>query len=216
MKKSDAALRRAKRSPKLEERDVSALSVRWLAELCNLPSLCNLPHLASAMIAQGEHAATVIAHIGWWSRHPDAGGHFERAVRHLPDMPDAQRVAALSALGYDGLLYYHDGAIIGHFFFQRHDTEMHAFAGWAKEEHRGGQMIATAAMDFLAHAYQSHGVVRARVGTGSHPITDHLLEPLKPVSDTLGWRIRKGGWIDFFAGDPERAGRAPNTGQGLG
>jgi hypothetical protein len=87
---------------------------------------------------------------------------------------------------------------------------MHAFAGWADERYRGVKLIATASMDFLAHAHQSHGVIRARVGTGRHPITSHLLAPLKTVADGLGWQIREGGWVDL---DPSvgRPARAPRT-----
>ena len=75
------------------------------------------------MVAQEEHAAKVVAHIAWWSRHPDRGGNFERAAHDLPDVPDPERVAALAALGYDGLIYQQGGTIVGHFFFQRHGGE---------------------------------------------------------------------------------------------
>jgi hypothetical protein len=207
MKKSRAARLAVKQPSARGVSNAGALSARWLAEVCGLPPIDTLPRLASAMLGQEEHAAAVIAHIAWWSRHPDPGGNFERAVRDLSDMPDTSRVAALLARGYDGLLYCQDDTIAGHFFFQRHGAEMHAFAAWADERHRGSKLVATAAMDFLAHAFQSHGVVRARVGTG-HAFSDRLLAPLKPACDRLGWRVREGGWIDFTAGDSKRPGAA--------
>lgn len=193
----------------MEASDPGALSARWLAELCGLPPVDAPPRLVSAMLAQDAHAAAAIAHVAWWSRHAEPDGHFERAARDLPDLPDAPRVAALMARGYDGLLYCRGGAIVGHFFFQRHDAEMHAFAGWADERHRDGKLIATAAMDFLAHAFESHGVVRARIGTG-HALTGRLLAPLNPACERLGWRVREGGWIDFFKDNPRHAGPAPD------
>src|SRR2546421_437265 len=117
--------------PASAAREADLLSLRWLGEMCCLPPVSNLPRLASAMLAQEDTAAKVVAHIAWWSRHPDPGGNFERAARDFPDMPDGEHVAALAALGYDGLIYQEGGAIVGHFFFQRHVAEMHAFAAWA-------------------------------------------------------------------------------------
>ena len=77
------------------------LSVRWLAELCGLPPAPYYPDLASSIMASGEHMAAALRHIAWWSRHPDAGSQFERAIENLPDTSDASRVATLRALGYD-------------------------------------------------------------------------------------------------------------------
>src|SRR4051812_33563480 len=85
--------------------DDGSLSVRWLADMCGLPAISNLPRLASAMIAQEEHAGKVVAHIGWWARHSDADSHFARSVGVLPEIADAELVAELSRKGYDGLLY---------------------------------------------------------------------------------------------------------------
>ena len=34
----------------------------------------------------------------------------------------------LSALGYDGLLYFDGGAVIGHVFFQRRGRNVHGFS----------------------------------------------------------------------------------------
>jgi hypothetical protein len=182
--------------------EADLLSLRWLGEMCGLPAVSVFPRLASAMIAREDDAAKVVAHIAWWSRHPDPGGNFERAARDLPDMPDIEHVAALAALGYDGLIYQQGGAIVGHFFFQRHIAEMHAFAAWADEQHRGGKLMANAAMDFLAYASRSPGVLRARIGTG-HAFAARLLSPLMPLCGQLGWHLRDGGWVDFTAARAE-------------
>ena len=169
------------------------LAIRWLAEQCGLPP-APAPHLASAMIVRDARA---VAHIAWWSRHADANSNFARAVCDIPDGPDSLRVAALLTRGYDGFLYLRDGAIVGHFFFQRHGDEMHAFAGWSDESLRASGLIASAALDFIAYARAAEGVVRVRVGTGAHPIAHRLLAPVATVAARLGWRLREGCWLDF-------------------
>ncbi len=201
--KTGTAQQHAEPFPAAAEGDAAALSTRWLAELCGLPSLHCLPHLASILIAQGEHATEAAAHIGWWSRHPNAGSQFAHLVGPIPDIPDSQLFAALNQRGYDGLLYKMDGKVIGHCFFQRHDTELHAFSVWISEQHRGGTFMAIAGFDFIAYASTCPGIVRARVGTG-HP-GDRVLRPLKRFSEGLGWCVRKGAWVDFCAPEPARS-----------
>ena len=95
------------------------------------------------------------------------------------------------------MLYLQDGAIAGHFFFQRHGDEMHAFAGWSDERLRASGLIANAALDFIAYASATEGIRRVRVGTGAHPIAHRLLAPVAPAAAQLGWRLREGCWIDF-------------------
>ena len=176
--------------------DAGTLSIRWLAEQCGLPA-APAPHLASAMIRHAGHGPAVIAHLAWWSRHADPHGNFARATRDLADGSDALRVAALIDRGYDGFLYFQDDHIAGHFFFQRHGDEMHAFAGWSHERLRASGLIASAALDFIAYARATGGIVRVRVGTGAHPIAHRLLAPVVPVAARLGWRLREGCWLDF-------------------
>lgn len=183
--------------------------MRWLAELCGLPSAPYYPELASAVMANGEHMATALQHIAWWSRHPDAGSQFARAIRDLPDTSDASRVAALRALGYDGLLYWQHSKIIGHVFFQRHGSALHGFSCWADETLRGRVFFRVAVMDFLAHASQCPDIVRARAGGGHYPITTLVLTRLRRVADRLGWRLHDDGWIDFSTQDSDGAAGDP-------
>ena len=95
---------------------------------------------------------------------------------------------------YDGLFYLDAGSIIGHCFFQRRDAELHAFSTWFSESHRGGAWT-IACLDFMAYASSCPGVVRARFGTGDPG--DRLLVPLQQHSARLGWRVRRGAWVDF-------------------
>ena len=79
-------------------------------------------------------------------------------------------------------------------------TELHGFAVWVAERLRGGKLMTIACFDFIAYASACPGIKRARIGTG-HP-GDRLLLPLMPVSVKLGWRMRKGAWVDFSQGEP--------------
>lgn len=169
---------------------------RWLARECGLPA-APTPHLASMLLADDMRGAAAIAHIAWWSRHANPTGTFARATRDLPDGPDAERVAALFARGYGGLLYLADGEIVGNYFFQRHDDAMHAFSGWSHERLRSTGLIANATMDFIACTRATDGMRRARVGADNVSLQQRLLAPLVPVAARLGWRLRDGGWIDF-------------------
>ena len=169
--------------------------------MCGLPSAPYYPDLASAVMVDGERMAAALEHIAWWSRHPDAGSRFERAIRNLPDTSDASRVATLRALGYDGLLYFQHSKIIGHVFFQRHGSALHGFSCWADDTLRGRIFFRIAVMDFLAHASQCPDIVRARAGGGHYPITTLVLARLRRVADRLGWRLRDDGWVDFSTRD---------------
>jgi hypothetical protein len=197
------------RSSAVASGDAGARSVRWLADLCGVPPVDYLPQAASEEAARQEHAAEVTAHVGWWARHPVPGSNFARAIGPLPAIPDAELFAALSQKGYDGLLYRNEGEIIGHCFFQRHDSELHAFSMWVSEKHRGGSLMAIGCLDFMAYASARPGIVRARFGTG-HP-GDRLLRPLKQFSARLGWQVRTGGWVEFSASDPERSGATASS-----
>jgi hypothetical protein len=206
-KTGTAQQQRAERFPATAESDAATLPTRWLAELCGLPSPHCSPHLASILVAQEEHATEAAAHIGWWSRHPNAGSEFARLAGPIPDISDSQVFAALNQRGYDGLLYKMDGKVIGHCFFQRHDTELHAFSVWISEQHRGGAFMAMAFFDFVAYASMCPGIMRARVGAGRPG--DRILRPLKRFSENLGWLVRKGAWVDFCTPDSECSGLAP-------
>jgi RimJ/RimL family protein N-acetyltransferase len=186
-------------------------SLRWLAELCGLSPVDHRPLLASDMVAEDERATEVLAHIGWWARHPEADSNFARANGRMPNASDAEIFAALNKNGYDGLLYTHQREIIGHCFFQRHHTELHGFSVWVSEQYRGGSLMATACFDLMAYASACQGVVRARFGTG--PWSDRLMRPLKQCSAGLGWRVRRGGWVEFSANEPKHGSPARDTGQ---
>jgi hypothetical protein len=186
--------------------------VRWLAELSGLPAAPYYPLLASAVVADRERMAAALQHIAWWSRHPDAGSRFERATRDLPDASDASRVATLQAQGYDGLLYFQHDKVIGHVFFQRHGSALHGFSCWADETLRGRIFVRIALMDFVAHASQCPGIVRARVGGGHYPLTTRVLTRLRRIADKLGWRLHDDGWVDFAARGASRAAGDPDSG----
>jgi len=187
------------RQSRTNETLVGMTSVRWLADLCGLPSADDFPSLASALLDDARIAGAVTAYLGWWIRHPDPLSRFERTTRQLPKMPDAALVAALLKMGYDGLLYQQEGEIVGHVFFQRHGADLCAFSSSIGERYRGGKRWAIFSIDFVAFASQIPDVTRARVGGGNHPITRGLVALLKPHVSGLGWRVSRDGWVYFSA-----------------
>jgi len=187
-------------TPRLQPRvgdDASA--PRWLAERCGLPPVAVFPSLGSRLLQDPEAAGVVTAHIAWWVRHPNPGSRFEAVTRHLCQMPDAKLVSALQALGYDGLIYRRRGEIIGHVFFQRHGSDLCAFAAWVGAGRARRKFWAIFLLDFVALAAQMPDVTRARVGGGNHPITHHFVALLAPHAPALGWRVSSDGWVDFAA-----------------
>jgi hypothetical protein len=174
-----------------------ALPLRWLAELCGLPSVALVPDLVSTLLAKRATEHQAADYVAWWIRHPDPGSTFERAMRHLIDLRDDALIAALRQMDYGGLLYRQEGKIVWHVFFQRHGADLCAFSCSAGKHSRRGKVWATIAADFTAFASTRPGVTRARWGSGNDGITRNFLARLKPHTAQLGWRVLPDGGVDF-------------------
>jgi len=152
-------------------------------------------------LEEGLTAAT--AHCCWWARNANPNGQFAAAMRQWSEMTDDALAAALRHKNYDGLLYIADHEVIGHLFFQRHDSELHGFAVWVAEPYREKKwpttfsLPTTFTLDFIAYASQCPDIERARIGAGDSLLTYRLLAPLMPSLTELGWRTTGGGWVDF-------------------
>jgi hypothetical protein len=57
-------------------------------------------------------------------------------------------------------------------------------------------------LDFVAHAHNTPGVGRVRVGAGQNNVTRRFLERIKKHESQLGWQVSLDGWVTF-AGSPE-------------
>ena len=128
---------------------------------------------------------------------PTRRATFVRATRDLADGTDAVRVAALLARGYEGFLLSSGRRHCRPLLLpasRRRDARVRGLVG---RNLRASGLIANAALDFIAYARATAGIVRVRVGTGEHPIAHRLLAPLAPVAAQLGWRLRDGCWLDF-------------------
>lgn len=174
------------------------VSVRWLADLCGLPPIEQAPQLASKLLAHGDWNSSAAEHVSWWIRHPNPGSLFEKAATPLLSLPDNELITALRDLQYDGLLYQEGGEVVGHVFFQRHDSDLCAFSAWVGEQFRTSKLWAIISLDFIAIASDLTGIRRARVGAGNSPITRHTLALLDPHAERLGWQISADGWINFL------------------
>jgi hypothetical protein len=179
------------------------LQVRWLSALCGRVPDWPLPQLSSRLLSAAD-SAQVASYIARWARNPDPGSNFARAAGAALTMPDAQLAAALRARGYDGLLYFAGDEIVGHLFFQWHDSEVHAFSVWIAERHRGENLTVVTVFDLLAHVSASAGIKRVRCGRGR--VVGRLLAPLQKISATLRWRVHADGSVEFA---PDEARRSP-------
>src|SRR4030095_15458637 len=117
-------------------------------------------------------------------------------------VPSTIRVRSLFALGYDGLIYVKNGAIMGHVFYQRHGSSIHGFSTAISEPFAGKGYSVAVLLDFVAHAHNTPGVARARVGAGQNNVTRRFLERIKKHESPLGWQVSLDGWVTF-AGSPE-------------
>jgi hypothetical protein len=181
-------------APALEE-------VRWLArevigEAIELPA----PLLVSSHIRRNR---VVSDYVIWWTSHPDAGSNFESKTRWTRWLPHALRWRLMVWLGYDGIVYPHgQDSIMGHVFFQRRGTALHAFSMAVNWQFGGGGHGAIFLLDFIAYASRLPGISRARAGRG----TDSLFSRIKRLEEKLGWRVSD-GWVTFSAGEKTSAER---------
>ena len=170
--------------------------MRWLADLCGLPPVEQFPKLVSTLLTDDDSAAA--AYVSWCIRHPNPGSHFEKATMHLLGLSDAELIIALRRLQYDGLLYRYKSEVVGHIFFQRHDSDLCAFSVWVGEEFRTSKVWATFSLDFVALASSLAEIKRVRAGAGNSRITLHVLALLNPHAEGLGWKLSADGWINFL------------------
>jgi hypothetical protein len=175
-----------------------AAEVRWLARRV-LPEDPGLEDLSAPMRVRDElrRSAAAREYVVGWARHPEVGGTFEAKTRRLRRLSDGPLLRVLTTLRYDGILYARDGAIMGHFFFQRHGDALHGFsvAVGAAFEGRGYSRVMM--LDYVADASRSPGIVRARIGCGQNHVARGILERLKEHEERLGWRVQADGWVSF-------------------
>jgi hypothetical protein len=178
---------------------------RWLRPRV-LPSAIN--QLASnipAPLLTSLHPTPVVReYLLWWIAHSDPAGRFATQTRWLRCLPAAVRVRALFALGYDGLVYLKDGAVMGHVFFQRHGGMLHGFSTAVTDPFDGRGYSVVMMLDFVAHAHNSPGITGVRIGAGQNNVTRRFLERIIKHEDQLGWRVSLDGRVMFVgASEPE-------------
>lgn len=189
----------------------ATLSVRWLANLCGLPSSDARPLLVSKLVAAGSGDA-VKAYLTDCARAAPESTNFARLTRHLHDLPEDLFLSALIAQSYDGLVFTQDDRILGHVFFQRHGSELHGFSSAVHKPGRGQKLWAIFPLDFVAFASKCDGIIKARMGAGNSSITRHLVDILSPHAAALGWNVSPDGWVTFTS-EAGRFDTAPPRGR---
>jgi hypothetical protein len=174
---------------------------RWLAQrLLDNRSRGALRELAAPRLVSRELAGGdpgVASYVLWWVRNAERGGRFAAKARWLRWLPAPVIFHLLLRLGYDGLIYIAENAVIGHLFFQRHGDSLHGFSIGVDRRRQGRSYPLVIVLDFLAHAASSSGIVRARVGTGRSRFCRLPLEIVKRRETELAWRVGADGWVSF-------------------
>jgi RimJ/RimL family protein N-acetyltransferase len=176
---------------------------RWLQPGVMPSSIVRLAaELPTPELASGNSTPALRDYLLWWIGHSNPTGRFHAQSRWLQWMPSTIRVHSLFALGYDGLIYVKNGAMMGHVFYQRHGSSIHGFSTAISEPFAGKGYSVAMLLDFVAHAHNTPGVARVRVGAGQNNVTRRFLERIKRHESRLGWLVSLDGWV-MFAGSPE-------------
>jgi hypothetical protein len=176
---------------------------RWLRPGVMPSSIVRLAsELPTPELASGNSTPVLREYLLWWIGNPNPTGRFRAQTRWLHWVPPPLRVRSLFALGYDGLIYVRNGAIMGHVFYQRHGSSIHGFSTAISEPFNGKGYSVAMVLDFVAHAHNTPGVGRVRVGVGQNNVTRRFLERIKKHESQLGWHVSLDGWVTF-AGSPE-------------
>jgi RimJ/RimL family protein N-acetyltransferase len=171
---------------------------RWLRPGVMPSSIVRLAsELPTPELASGNSTPVLRQYLLWWIAHPNPTGRFRAQTRWLQWVPPPLRVRSLFALGYDGLIYVRNGAIMGHVFYQRHGSSIHGFSTAITEPFNGKGYSVAMVLDFVAHAHNTPGVGRVRVGVGQNNVTRRFLERIKKHESQLGWHVSLDGWVTF-------------------
>jgi hypothetical protein len=153
--------------------------------------------LPAPVLASAHRTAAVRDYLAWWATHANPTGTFAARTRWLRALPGGWIVKAMFALGYDGLIYLDDGAVVGHVFFQRRGAELHGFSIAVSPPLDGGGYSVVMVLDYVTYASRCPGIVRARVGRGQNNVTQRFLRRLQAQERALGWAVDLDGWIRF-------------------
>jgi hypothetical protein len=116
-------------------------------------------------------------------RNPDKGSEFDIKTREIRDkIPDnTQLIKTLAQGGYDIMLGYDKGSLIGHMAFQEHNedqTSWKMFHLYLKPEFRGKAYPIPLSKEFIIKA-KENGIYRVRLGAGGHPIMAKIIDRIQ-------------------------------------
>lgn len=172
--------------------------VRWLAtDLIPSTRDVPLPWLASQCLGDREIGPKVNAYLLEWigSAHPES--LFARRSKKFRWLPGAPLLRFMIWSGYDGLLYFSEGEVAGHAFFQKRGDALHGFSTAVDPSQTGGGHSVIYMLDFVAYGASHPGIAAVRVGTGNTNASRRLLARVKAKEGTLGWRVTEDGWIHY-------------------
>jgi len=153
--------------------------------------------MPAPVVASGHQSRLVCGYLLWWVLHANPAGTFAGRTRWLRLLPGPLLLRTLFAVGYEGLVYLKDGAVIGHVFFQRRGAAVHGFSTAVSAPFEGAGYSVIIMLDYLTYASQMTGVAAARVGRGQTNVTRRFLQRLKKHEREFGWRVHPDGWVTF-------------------
>ncbi len=150
------------------------------------------------------HGKTVRSHVEHWVDNPDPGSNFDKQIWFRHYLPTWLLVEILFWIGYEGLIFLDElGAVVGHVFFQKHGTSLHAFHWYIQPEERGHHHMQEISNAFFEYAREKPSIARVRIGAGGNPRIARLWESIRDEKIIPSCGLKAGeqmGWLFF----PER------------
>ena len=152
------------------------------------------------------------------ARRPDPGSEFDQVTAHLRHLPDGAYLDALRQTGYDCVLAYERGRIVGYLAHQNKEDrgETHCFSLRTMEGF-GGKGLGTRTTEFWLRVARGNGAARARLWAADRLARLEHAEEMRRIyarmvenRGNLNFRVAphecgEPGWIDLC---PEHASAA--------
>ena len=148
---------------------------RWLqsgvmpSSIVQLAAELPVPELASE-----QPTPMVGEYLLQWIADANPAGQFHAQTRWRQWLPRSLRVRSLFALGYDGLIYINEGAAVGHVYYQRHGSSLHAFSAAVIDPLKGKGYSVAMFLAFVAHAHSMPAWAARGTGQNSRRLFDCL------------------------------------------
>jgi hypothetical protein len=109
-----------------------------------------------------------------WIKNPNPGSKFDLRLKEMKILPGDTAIQLLLQKGYEGLLMFLSGEIIGHLFYQKHEDHWAVFSFYTAPEVCGRGYATEAAKCLLRMAYKNRSVNYVILGEGGSGFVRNL------------------------------------------